>query len=98
MATKKKPTHRLIAKAPVNMLDKPIKADLKGLFKGLAKGIGHASIGKWEELGNDAVESLGALGLATEPGELVSLLVQRSLVRAMYDLSLIHISEPTRPY
>ena len=86
MATKKKPTHRLIAKAPVNMLDKPIKADLKGLFKGLAKGIGHASIGKWEELGNDAVESLGALGLATEPGELVSLLVQRSLVRAMYDL------------
>ena len=86
MATKKKSSHRLTAVQPVDLLDKPIKADLKGLFKGLAKGIGHASVGKWEELGNDAVEALGALGLVTEPGELISLLLQRSLVRALYDL------------
>jgi hypothetical protein len=82
----KKTTPKLSAKKPVSSFQKPLKADFKTLFKGLSKGVGHTAIGKWEELGNDAVESLGAVGLVTEPGELASLLIRRSLVRAMFDL------------
>lgn len=81
-----KASPKLKAKKPVPPFEKPLKADFKSLFKGLSKGVGHAAIGKWEELGNDAVETLGAMGLATEPGELASLLIRRSIVRATFDL------------
>jgi uncharacterized protein YjbI with pentapeptide repeats len=71
---------------PVNALDKPITVDVKAIFKTLAKGIGHVVGGKWEELANDTVEALSAIGLATEPGELAYLLIRRSMARALFDL------------
>jgi hypothetical protein len=77
---------KIKAKKPLSAFEKPLKADFKTLFKGLSKGIGHATVGKWEELGNDAVEALGAVGLTTEPSELASLLIRRSLIRAMFEL------------
>ena len=53
-----------------NVLSKPLAADFKSLFKALAKGVTHGAVGKWEEIGNDTVEALSAIGLKTEPGEL----------------------------
>jgi len=38
------------------------------------------------ELGNDTVETLSAVGLTTEPGELAFLLIRRSLTKALFDL------------
>ncbi len=55
------------AAKPKSAFEKPLQADFKGLFKALAKGVGHTAVGKWEELGNDTVEALRAIGLSTEP-------------------------------
>jgi uncharacterized protein YjbI with pentapeptide repeats len=77
---------KLKLKKPVSALFKPVKADFKDLFKALAKGVGHTATGKWVELGSDAVETLSALGLATEPGELAFLLIRRSLTMAVFEL------------
>jgi uncharacterized protein YjbI with pentapeptide repeats len=77
---------KLKVQKPVSVLHKPVKADFKDLFKALAKGVGHTATGKWVELGGDAVEALSALGLTTQPGELVFLLVRRSLTMAVFEL------------
>jgi uncharacterized protein YjbI with pentapeptide repeats len=82
----RKATPKLTAKKQISAFEKPLKSDFIGLFKGLSKGVGHAAVGKWEELGNDSVEALGAIGLVTEPGELASLLIQRSITRALFEL------------
>src|ERR1700730_8989506 len=77
---------KLKATKPKKVFEKPLQADFKALFKALSKGVGHTAIGKWEELGNDTVEALCALGLSTEPGELAFLLVRRSITKGMFDL------------
>jgi hypothetical protein len=77
---------KLKVKKPVSNLFKPVKADFKNLFKALAKGVGHTATGNWLELGGDAVETLSALGLTTEPGELAFLLIRRSLTMAAFEL------------
>lgn len=71
---------------PENVFTKPLKADFKELFKALSKGVGHAVIGKWEELGADTVETLSAIGLSTDPEELAFLLIRRSIAKALFDL------------
>lgn len=81
-----KASPKLTAKKPVSTLQKPLKTDLKQLFKALAKGIGYTAVGKWEELGTDTAEALSALGLTTEPGELVFFLIRRSLTMALFEL------------
>lgn len=77
---------KLTTSEPTNVFFKPLKADFKQLFKSLSKGIGHTIVGKWEELGTDAVETLSAIGLSTQPGELASLLIRRSATKALFDL------------
>lgn len=77
---------KLKATKPKNVLNKPLTADFKGLFKALAKAIGHTTTGKWAELGADAAETLSAIGLATEPEELAFLLVRRSIILALFEL------------
>lgn len=95
-----KASPKLKVKKPVSTLEKPLKADLKQLFKALAKGIGHTAVGKWEELGTDTVEALSALGLSTEPGELAFLLIRRSLTIALFELigesASQHLVEPKK--
>ena len=81
-----KSSPKVTAAKPKNVFLKPVTIDLRGLFKGLTKGITHTVIGKWEELGNDAVETLGAFGVSTEPGELAFILIRRSAARALFDL------------
>jgi hypothetical protein len=94
--SKPKLSPKLKVKKPVPVFFKPVKADFKDLFKALAKGVGHTATGKWIELGGDAVEALSALGLASEPGELVFLLIRRSLTMAVFELlgnSASHLSD-----
>jgi hypothetical protein len=81
-----KSSPKVRAAKPKNAFFRPLKAELKDLFKALSKGIGHTVAGKWEELGTDTVEALSAIGLATEPGELAYLLIRRSLTAAVFDL------------
>ncbi len=81
-----KSTPKLTVKKPQNFLTKPLTADFKSLFKALAKSVTHGAIGKWEEVGNDTAEAISALGLATEPGELGFLLLQRALIKALVEL------------
>jgi hypothetical protein len=76
----------LKAAAPRNVLVKPLKFEFKALFKALAKGVGRTAAGKWEELATDAVETLSAIGLATDPEELAFLLIRRSAAKALFEL------------
>jgi hypothetical protein len=82
----RKTSPKLEAAKPKNVFEKPVQVDFKELFKALSKGVGHAAVGKWAEIGNDTAEALCAIGLTTEPGELAFLLVRRALVKAMFDL------------
>jgi len=94
--SKSKLSPKLKAKKPVSVFFKPVKVDFKELFKALAKGVGHTATGKWIELGTDAVDALAALGLETEPGELASVLIRRSLITAAFELlddSASHLSD-----
>jgi uncharacterized protein YjbI with pentapeptide repeats len=77
---------KLVAKKPKSVFDKSIRVDLKGLLKSISKGIVHTTSGKWEEVANDAVETLSSIGLATEPDELAFLLIRRSIIKALFEL------------
>jgi hypothetical protein len=77
---------KLKATKPKSVFEKPLQVDFKELSKSLSKGISHAAFGKWEEVGNDAVDSLLAIGLGTTPGELAFLLVRRSITLALFNL------------
>lgn len=74
------------ATPPKNVFTKPLKADLKELFKALSKGIAHASTGKWDELATDATDAMSAIGMTTDPGDLAFLFVRRASARAIFDL------------
>jgi len=86
MKKSKKSSPKLNATKPEGVFEKQFNVDLKQLFKSLSKGVGHAAFGKWEEIGNDAVETLSAVGLDTKPGELAFLLIKRSITRSLFDL------------
>lgn len=79
-------TSNITAQAPRSVFFKPLSADFRSLFAALGRGVGHTATGKWEELGNDAVATLSALGVETDPGELAWLLIRRALTRAMFEL------------
>ena len=79
-------TPKLKVKKPTSVFRRPLKADFKALFKALSKGIGHTAIGKWEELGNDTVEGLSAIGLCCDPEELAFLLIRRAVTKALTEL------------
>ncbi len=78
-----KSSPKLRVKKPTSLLNKPVKANFKDLFKGLAKFATHTLTFKWEDLPADGVESLAALNLVTEPSELAFELIQRALSNAV---------------
>ncbi|UEC41788.1 MAG: NACHT domain-containing protein [Methanothrix sp.] len=86
MKKRNKSSPKLKATKPESIFEKQFNVDLEQLFKSLSKGIGHAAFGRWEEIGNDTVEALSAVGLETKPEELAFLLIQRSITRALFDL------------
>lgn len=85
---------------PKNVFTKPLQADFKELFKALSKGISHTVTGNWEEIANDTVDALSAIGITTEPEELAFLLIRRSLTKALFDLvgeiSSLQLAETTQ--
>src|SRR5215475_15273309 len=95
MTAMTKANHKIKTRKPVPVVHKPLKAEYKELFKALGKGVAHAAIGKWDEIGSDAVDALSAVGLMTEPAELAHHLVHRSLKLAVVELvreSASHLS------
>lgn len=56
------------------------------MFKALSKAILHNACGKWGEVGSGAVETLSAIGLSTDPGELAFIIIRRSITEALLDL------------
>lgn len=90
-----KANHKLKTKKPIPVVHKPLKAEYKDFFKALGKGVLHSATGKWEELGSDAIDAMGAVGLTTEPEELAHQLIHRSLKLAVVQLvrdSYSHLS------
>lgn len=79
-------TPNVTAQPPRSVFFKPLSADFKALFAALGKGIGHTATGKWDELGNDAIATLSALGVDTDPGEIAWLLIRRALTKATFTL------------
>lgn len=77
---------KLLVAVPKNMFDKPLSIDFLPLVKAIAKGVGHVIFGKIEELPEDATETLSAIGLVREPGELAFKLIKGSLERALFEL------------
>lgn len=77
---------KLKATKPKSVFEKPLQVDFNELSKSISKGISHAAFGKWEEIGNDAVDTLLAIGLGTTPEELAFLLIRRSITMALFNL------------
>ncbi len=77
----------LNAAPPVSVWNKPLSLDVKAFSQALAKAIGHGLFGKFEDLADDGVDALEALGLrGNEPEVLLFLLVQQALQLALADL------------
>jgi len=71
---------------PESIFQKPVTFKAKEAFKALGKAIGHTIAGKWEELASDATEAIAAIGLETTPSELGYILIQRAIIRALFDV------------
>ncbi|MBD2562517.1 MULTISPECIES: pentapeptide repeat-containing protein [Nostoc] len=71
---------------PVAIWNKDIKVNFRDLFKSLGKAAVDAGFGKWDSLAGDAVDTLGALGLGADTGQVAWLLIYRSLMQAMRSL------------
>ena len=77
----------LNAAPPVSVWNKPLALDAKAFSQALAKAIGHGLLGKFEDLADDGVDAMEALGLrGNEPEVLLFLLVQQALKLALADL------------
>lgn len=79
-------TGRLKAQTPKNLLAKPVTINAKELFLSLAKVAVHCARGQFEEIKDDAQDTLAAFGLETTPGERAYRLIERSLKSAMREL------------
>jgi len=78
---------KLNAKPPISVWNKSLSLDAKEFSKALAKAAGHGLLGKFDDLADDGVDALEALGLKNGgPEELVFLLVRRALQTALADL------------
>lgn len=77
----------LIVSQPISLLEREIKADLGGLFKSLGLAAAHIGTKKYYDLAADAGLALSALSMKPDPGGLAWLLIRRSLLRAMQNLT-----------
>lgn len=81
------PPSPFVAKKPISVWNRPLKADVKGIFGGLSKATLYGVTGQFSETGASLLEAAQALGIqGKEPAELAWLLIRRSLLAAMSDL------------
>jgi uncharacterized protein YjbI with pentapeptide repeats len=71
----------------VSIWNQPLKVDFKEPFKALSKAAAHVATAKWDEIATDAIDSLAALGLDNDLGQLAWLLIRRALTQAAFDLA-----------
>ncbi|MFM7905991.1 MAG: NACHT domain-containing protein, partial [Microcystis sp.] len=71
---------------PQNIWKRQVKVNLRSLFSTLGKAALNGAFYKWDDLAENGVEVLDALGLSRTPGELAGLLIIRSLMEAMKGL------------
>ncbi len=93
-------TPDLIVSKPISLLEREIKADIGGLFKSLGAAAAHIGTKKYYDLAADASSALSALSLKPDAGGLAWLLIRRSLLRAMQNLtqeSWLHRSSEQTP-
>lgn len=74
---------------PKSLLKTPLKLDAKALAVSLAKGVGHALLGKFDDLADDGVDAASAIGFESKtPEHLLYQLLQRSTLSALSGLLL----------
>jgi hypothetical protein len=81
------PPSPFVAKKPISVWNRPLKADVKGVFGALSRAAVYGATGQVVETGTSLSEAAEALGIqGKEPDELAWLLIRRSLLAAMLDL------------
>lgn len=80
------PTHGIKAQQPVPLLDRPVKLKPKEFLFGIGKMLGAVPTGNWKDLGQGALDTIGAGTPQDDVGQVAWLLVQRALVRAIFAL------------
>ncbi|WP_083236454.1 pentapeptide repeat-containing protein [Pseudomonas sp. S3E12] len=74
---------------PKSLLNTSLKLDAKALAVSLAKGVGHALLGKFDDLADDGVDAASAIGFENKtPEQLLYRLLQRSTLAALSGLLL----------
>ncbi|MCZ8248375.1 pentapeptide repeat-containing protein [Microcystis sp. LE19-195.1E] len=71
---------------PQNIWKRQVKVNLRSLFSTLGKAALNRAFLQWDDLAENGVEVLDALGLSRTPGELAGLLISQSLMKAMKGL------------
>ena len=71
---------------PQNIWKRQVKVNLRSLFSTLGKATLNGLFLQWDDLAENGVEVLDALGLSRTPGELAGLLISQSLMKAMKGL------------
>lgn len=75
---------RVKLKKPTAIISRPFSFDAKSFAVALAKGAGHALLGKFDDLGDDGIDAMAAIGLSEAgPETLAYKLLQNSLVHAL---------------
>ena len=66
--------------------NQPLKIDFKGFFLALSKAILNVTLAKWNEALANALEAVVTIKTDRTPPALASVLLKRSMTRAIYDL------------
>jgi len=74
---------------PQNIWKRQVKVNLRSLFSTLGKAALNGAFSNWDDLAENGVEVLDALGLSRTPGELAGLLISQSLMKAMALLDFV---------
>ena len=75
------------AKKPKPIISRPLSFDARSFALALAKGAGHALLGKFDDLADDGIDALSAIGLADKgPETLAYTLIQNAISSAITSL------------
>ncbi|HEY1187278.1 MAG TPA: NACHT domain-containing protein, partial [Gemmata sp.] len=66
---------------------KDVKFNARQLFTALGKGLASFVTANWSQVGANAVDLVGALGVHASPEERAWILIQRAMVKAVHDLT-----------
>src|SRR5437588_92588 len=73
-------------RAPLSVWTTPLKANVGGLFKSLAKAAGKAASLQWAGSLDSAIDAISCVGFEQDPGRVTWVLLHRAMTRAVFDL------------